>query len=83
MAMYRVVCYFCSQEVISPFWDEIQEHLDSCFYDLTPEEQGRVDTADEVPSQSVPHEATELWDECGTAQPSPARLVGLKARRAG
>ena len=37
MAMYRVVCYFCSQEVISPFWDEIQEHLDSCFYDLTPE----------------------------------------------
>ncbi|MGH7383083.1 MAG: hypothetical protein ACREKR_12780 [Candidatus Methylomirabilales bacterium] len=83
MAMYRVVCYFCSQEVISPFWDEIQEHLDSCFDELTPEEQGRVGTADEVPSQSVPHEATELWDECGAAQPSPARLAELEARRAG
>ena len=83
MTMYCVVCYFCSQEVVSPFWDEIQEHLDSCFYDLTPEEQGRVGYADEVPSQSVPHEMTELWDECGAAQPSAARLVELEARRAG
>jgi len=54
MTMYCVVCYFCSQEVVSPFWDEIQEHLDSCFYDLTPEEQGRVGYANEVPSHSVP-----------------------------
>jgi len=82
MAMYCVMCYFCSQQVISPFWDEIQEHLDSCFYALTPEEQGRVGTVDEVPSQSAPHEPTELWDECGAAQPSAARLVELKARRA-
>jgi hypothetical protein len=80
--MYRVVCYFCSQEVISPFWDDIQEHLDSCFYDLTPEEQGRVGTAGEVASQSVPHEGTELWDECGPVQPLPARLIGLKTRQA-
>ena len=83
MAMYCVVCYFCSQEVVSPFWDEIQEHLDSCFYDLTPEEQGRVGYADEVPSHSVPHEMTELWDECGPAQPGAARVVELEARRAG
>ena len=83
MTMYCVVCYFCSQEVVSPFWDEIQEHLDSCFYDLTPEEQGRVGYANEVPSHSVPHEMTELWDECGPAQPGAARVVELEARRAG
>jgi hypothetical protein len=62
--MYCVVCYFCSQEVISPFWDEIQEHLDSCFYDLTPEEQGRVGTVQEPLAQSMPDELTEPWDEC-------------------
>ncbi|HET7854687.1 MAG TPA: hypothetical protein VFM04_09555 [Candidatus Methylomirabilis sp.] len=68
MTMYCVVCYFCSQEVISPFWDEIQEHLDSCFYDLTPEEQGRVSTVKEAPDPSVPHEPMELWDECRSSQ---------------
>jgi hypothetical protein len=81
--MYRVVCYFCALEVVSPFWDEIQEHLDSCFYELSPEEQGRVGYAKEVPSRSVPHELTELWDECGATEPGAARLVELETRRAG
>jgi hypothetical protein len=59
--MYCVVCYFCSREVISVFWDDIQEHLDSCFYALTPQEQGRVGYVDEVPNESVPHDLMILW----------------------
>lgn len=62
--MYCVACYFCCQQVISPFWDEIQEHLDSCFYALTPEEQGRVGYVEEVPNESVPHDLMRLWAEC-------------------
>lgn len=61
--MYYVDCDFCRQQVISPFWDEIQEHLDSCFYALTPEEQGRVGYVEEVPSESVPHDVMRLWAE--------------------
>jgi hypothetical protein len=61
--MYRVVCYFCSREVVSAFWDEIQEHLDGCFDALTPEEQGRVGYVEEVPGQSVPNELMTLWAE--------------------
>ncbi len=48
--MYEVPCFFCGTLITSAYWDEIQEHLDRCFAQASPKEQGRVGHVAEAPT---------------------------------